>query len=116
MVDADRGEAVIVYDDPSEGTVEHTVSNKRIAYFQDHWIVKFDEDDAGNDIVRRIPVERVYYVERSVEQFEEEVKTLRNQVESFAEGVRSTVFGSRDTEEDAEPHRIDVESETDESS
>ena len=109
MADPDLGTATIVYDDPDEGTVEHTVENERIAYFQDHWIVKLDEDDAGNDIVRRIPYERVYYVERSVERFEDEVKTLRNQVESFAEDIQSTLLGD-DESDGGDPERIDVDS------
>lgn len=93
MTAPELGEAVVVYEDPHEGTVERTVPNERVAYFQDHWIVKLDEDEAGNDVVRRIPVERVHYVERSVEQFEEEVDTLRNRAESFVKDVGSTLFG-----------------------
>ncbi|WP_411964508.1 hypothetical protein [Haloferax sp. YSMS24] len=110
MAEPDLGKAVIVYDDPNEGTVEKTVENERIAYFQDHWIVKFDEDADGNDIVRRIPVQRVHYVERSVEQFEAEVQTLRNQVESFAKNLQSTLLGRDDDTDSGEPTRIEVES------
>lgn len=114
MANPELGEAVIVYEDPEEGTTERTVQNERIAYFQDHWILKFDEDDAGNDVVRRIPRENVHYVDRSVEKFEQEVQTLRNQVESFADDLRSTLFGDeRKSGEsgESEPLRIDVESE-----
>ena len=116
MADPDLGEAVIVYEDPEEGTVERTVPNERIAYFQDHWIVKLDEDEAGNDIVRRIPLQRVHHVERSVEAFESEVSTLRNQVESVARDISSTLFGGRgeSEEEYTEPQTIEVESEADE--
>lgn len=110
MAEPDLGTAVIVYDDPDEGTVEKTVENERLAYFQDHWIVKFDEDADGNDIVRRIPVQRVHYVERSVEQFEAEVQTLRNQVESFAKNLQSTLLGGSDDTDGEEPTRIEVES------
>ncbi|AZH25068.1 hypothetical protein [Haloplanus aerogenes] len=116
MAQPDRGEAVIVYDDPDEGTVERTVDNARVAYFQDHWLVKLDEDETGNDIVRRIPLQRVHYVERSVEEFEDEVKTLRNQVESFAKNVQSTLLGGDDETDRDEPHRIDVESGSDDDS
>jgi hypothetical protein len=105
----DRGEAIIVYEDPEEGTVERTVDNERIAYFQDHWIVKLDEDEAGNDIVRRIPLQRVHHVDRSVEKFEDEVKTLRNQVESFAEDLQSTLLGGDDDADVAESRHIDIE-------
>jgi hypothetical protein len=106
----DIGEAIIVYDDPDDGTVERTVDNERIAYFQDHWIVKLDEDEAGNDVVRRIPHQRVHYVERSVEAFEDEVKTLRNQVESFAKDLQSTLLGGTNDTDRSESHHIDIES------
>jgi hypothetical protein len=112
MASPDLGTAVIVYEDPHEGTVERSVDNERVAYFQDHWIVKLDEDDAGNDIVRRIPHERVHYVERSVEAFEDEVSTLRNRVESFAADLQSTLLGD-DDEQRSDPERIDVDSERD---
>ncbi|MFB6089999.1 MAG: hypothetical protein ABEJ97_02980 [Halobellus sp.] len=111
MTDPDLGKAVIVYEDPDEGTVERTVANESIAYFQDHWIVKLDEDEAGNDVVRRIPLQRVHYVERSVEQFEEEVRTLRNRVESFAQDIQSVLLDG-DGESREEPHHIEVETES----
>ena len=119
MANTELGTAVIVYEDPEEGTVERTVQNERIAYFQDHWIVKLDEDEAGNDVVRRIPLQRVHYVERSVEAFEEEVGTLRSQVESFAEDLRSTLLGRREepaaeggvgaAPDRGEPERIEID-------
>ncbi|RDZ63980.1 hypothetical protein C5B90_12800 [Haloferax sp. Atlit-12N] len=111
MTDTDLGTAVIVYDDPDEGTVEKRVENESIAYFQDHWIVKLDEDAGGNDVVRRIPIQRVHYVERSVEEFETEVKTLRNQVESFAKNLQSSLLGGGDDADTRteDPQRIEVE-------
>lgn len=112
MVDEDLGQATIVYDDPDEGTVERTIQNEHVAYFQDHWTIKTGEDDDGNDLVRRIPHERVWYVERSVEEFEQEVKTIQHRIESFADGLRSTFLGGETSEDDAEPHRIEVEDET----
>lgn len=81
MVDRDLGEARIVYDDP-EGTTETTVANERIAYFDDHWLVKTGEDDDGNDVVRRIPRDRVHYVERSVSEFKDEVESLTDELKS----------------------------------
>jgi len=108
MADTELGTAVIAYEDPEEGTVERTVENERIAYFQDHWIVKLDEDEAGNDVVRRIPLQRVHYVERSVEAFEDEVGTLRSQVESFADDLRSTLLGGPEEPERREPERIEI--------
>ena len=116
MAQPNLGEAIIVYDDPDEGTVERTVDNERIAYFQDHWIVKLDEDEAGNDIVRRIPYQRVHYVDRSVEEFEDEVQTLRNQVESFAKDIQSTLLGGSDDTDRDGPHHIDVEPGSDDDS
>ena len=102
-LDRDIGQATIVYEHPEEGTTEMTVENEQIAYFQDHWTVKAGEDDEGNDVVRRIPKERVHHVDRSVEEFEEEIKTIRNQVQSFAEDIRTKLpIGGRD-EEDGGP-------------
>ncbi|WP_236035440.1 hypothetical protein [Haloarcula rubra] len=111
MVDDDLGTATIVYETADDGTVERTVQNEHIAYFQDHWILKTDED-ADRDVVRRIPRERVHYVERSVEEFEQEVGTLRNQVESLADDVRSKLLGG-DERSEQEAHHIDVESDED---
>ena len=126
MSDSDLGTATIVYEDPSEGTVERSVPNEQIAYFQDHWILKYGEDEAGNDVVRRIPVERVHYVERTVGEFGEEIGTLRNQVESFADDLRSRLLGGRGRDEgdrseresepepeDTGPIEIEVESDED---
>ncbi|WP_267640752.1 hypothetical protein [Haloarchaeobius amylolyticus] len=111
MTDRELGEAVIVYDDPDGETVEKTVANEHIAYFQDHWILKTGEEE-DRDLVRRIPIQRVHYVERSVEQFEREVSTLRDQVQSVADDLRSKLLGgegtgSRDSRDD-EPVHIDV--------
>ncbi|NGM69504.1 hypothetical protein G6M89_10890 [Natronolimnobius sp. AArcel1] len=115
-LERDIGQATIVYDEPDEGTVRKTVPNEHIAYFQDHWIIKTDEDEEGHDIVRRVPAQRVHYVERSVEQFEEEVATLVDQVQSFAADLRTKlpVGGGnseqqRVPEDPPEPHRINIE-------
>lgn len=99
MVDEDLGEATIVYEDPDEGTVERTVQNEYLAYFQDHWIVRTGEDDEGRDLVRRIPRSRVHYVERTVEEFEEEVSTLKNRVQSAADDLRSRLLGDDESSE-----------------
>ncbi|MFC7154642.1 hypothetical protein ACFQPA_04125 [Halomarina halobia] len=109
MVEEDFGQATIAYEDPDEGTVERTVQNEHVAYFQDHWIVKTGEDEEGRDIVRRIPARRVYYVERTVERFEEEVKTLKDQVQSITDDLRAKFLGGGDSGED-DVRRIDVES------
>ncbi|MFD1561979.1 hypothetical protein ACFR99_00120 [Haloarchaeobius amylolyticus] len=65
------GTATIVYETPGEDDERVTVDNDRIAYFQDHWLFAYGTDEDGNDVVRRVPKERVYYVERSVEELEE---------------------------------------------
>jgi hypothetical protein len=113
-LEEDIGEATIVYETPDEGTVEKTVPNEHTAYFQDHWIIKTDEDDQGRDTVRRIPHQRVYYVERSVEEFEQEIETLYDRVESFATRLQTKIpiggdGGERPDRED--PTRIRVDSE-----
>ena len=101
-LERDIGQATIVYEDPEDGTTELTVENEQIAYFQDHWTVKAGEDDEGNDIVRRIPKEKVYHVERSVEEFEEEIKTIRNQVQSLADDIRTKLPIGGDDGEDGD--------------
>ncbi|WP_254823568.1 hypothetical protein [Haloglomus halophilum] len=115
-MDEELGTATVVYEHPDEGTVERSLENENVAYFQDHWILKIDERD-GEDVVRRIPAERVYYVDRTVEAFEDEVATLRNQVESFADDLRETLLGggtdddgraATDDEEADEPVTVDV--------
>lgn len=118
MVHEDLGEATIVYEDADGETVEETVQNEHVAYFQDHWMVKTGEDEQGRDLVRRIPAQRVYHVERTVEQFEEEVKTLRDQVQSVADDLRSKLLGGqgsggatgRGSETETESISINVES------
>ncbi|MFB6117161.1 hypothetical protein [Halosegnis sp.] len=104
-MDDQLGEATIVYEGP-DGTVEQTVANEHVAYFQDHWILRTETTDEG-DVVKRIPKERVYHVERTVDEFREEVNTLTNQVESFAEELRDRFLGTSDNDPD-EPERIDV--------
>lgn len=103
MVDENLGTATIVYETPDGDQAELTVQNEYIAYFQDHWIVRTDTGDEGSDEgpdrVRRIPHQRVYYVERTVEEFEEEVATLRNQVESLADNVRTRLLGDDEDDE-----------------
>ncbi|MDG5760917.1 hypothetical protein QA600_16415 [Natronococcus sp. A-GB1] len=115
-LERDVGEATIVYDEPDEGTVRKTVPNEHVAYFQDHWIIKTDEDEDGRDIVRRIPAQRVHYVERSVEEFEEEVSTLVDQVQSFASDLRTKIPVGGDSagrhergHEDTDPINVDID-------
>jgi len=83
------GTATIVYETPGENDERVTVDNDRIAYFQDHWLFAYGTDDDGNDIVRRVPKERVYYVERSVEEleetFESSLEKAKGKLEELAE-------------------------------
>ncbi|MCU4741227.1 hypothetical protein OB955_06360 [Halobacteria archaeon AArc-m2/3/4] len=118
-LERDVGQATIVYETADESIEETTVPNEHIAYFQDHWIIKTDEDEEGRDLVRRIPAQRVFHVERTVEEFAEEVKTVRDQVESFAADLRTKIpvgGGSddeerrarRESESDVGPINIDI--------
>ncbi|WP_312909025.1 hypothetical protein [Natronosalvus caseinilyticus] len=111
-IQRDLGEATIVYEEPDEGTVRKTIPNEHVAYFQDHWIIKTDEDEEGHDIIRRIPTRRVHYVERSVEEFEQEVETLLDRVQSFASELQTKIpvgGGKGGNDEPAEPRRITVD-------
>ena len=66
-----------------------------------------DEDDHGQDIVRRIPARRVHYVERSVEEFQQEVKTLFDRVEAVATRLQTKIPIGGDGEEGRdEPYRM----------
>lgn len=82
------GQATIVYEDPEEGMIEETVDNESLVYVRDHWAVKTGTDEDGNDLMRQIPRERVYYVERDVQRFEDEAATVRSRVESVARDIR----------------------------
>ncbi len=88
MSQLEVGQATIVYEDPEEGTKEVTVENEQVAYVRDHWAVKAGTDDEGNDLMKQIPATRVHYVERNVQQFEEEINTVRHRVESLAGELR----------------------------
>ena len=82
------GQATIVYEDPEEGKTEVTVENSQAVYVRDHWAIKSGTDDEGNDLMKQIPATRVHYVERNVQQFEEEITTVRHRVESLADELR----------------------------
>ena len=113
MVEEDLGTATIVYEEPDEGTVEQTVQNEHIAYFQDHWVIKMDEETEGWDRVRRIPHHRVYHVERSVDEFENEVMTVKSQIKSMAEDLQQKFIGGDQQEQtERETHQIEITSET----
>ena len=89
MSQLELGQATIVYEDPDEeGKKEVTVKNEQLAYVRDHWAVKSGTDDEGNDLMKQIPATRVHYVERNVQQFEEEINTVRHRVESLAGEIR----------------------------
>lgn len=84
MSDLALGQATIVYEDPEGGTTTETVDNEQLVYVRDHWAVRSGTDDAGNDLMKQVPRDRVYSVERNVQQFEEEARTVRHRVESLA--------------------------------
>ena len=85
---ASLGSATIVYESPDGDREEHTVDNDRITYFQGHWLFAYGTDDDGNDIVRRVPRERVHHVERSVEEIEESFATVIDKARGKLEAIR----------------------------
>ena len=91
QTDTDRelGTATIVYETAAEEIEQVTVDNEHIAYFQDHWLFAYGTDDDGNDVVRRVPKERVRYVERSVgeleESFESGVEKAKGKLEELTD-------------------------------
>ena len=102
-------DATIVYERGAE-VVEETVPNKHLVYFQDHWVLHAGEDDDGVR-VRRIPRERVQYVERSVGEFGDEVSTLKNRAQTLADDLRDRLLGEGETHEshdEEEPTHINV--------
>ena len=88
MSELELGQATIVYDHPEEGQIDETVDNEQLVYARDHWMVRSGTDDHGNDLMKQIPKERVHYVERNVERFEEEASTIKRRVESVARDLR----------------------------
>ena len=85
---ATLGSATIVYETAEADREEHTVDNDRIAYFQGHWLFAYGTDDDGNDIVRRVPRERVHHVERSVEEVEDSFATVIDRAKGKLEAIR----------------------------
>ena len=88
MEGIELGQATIVYEDPEDGRTDTTVDNEDIVYARDHWMLRSGTDDQGNDEMRQIPRDRVYYVERNVQRFEDEASTVRHRVESLASDLR----------------------------
>jgi hypothetical protein len=88
MSQLELGQATIVYEDPEEGRIEKTLDNEQVVYVRDHWAIRSDTDEEGNDLMRQIPRDRVYYVERSVERFEEQASSVRHRIESLADDLR----------------------------
>ncbi|MDF9746802.1 hypothetical protein [Natrinema salsiterrestre] len=82
------GTATVVYRTPEEDVERVTVDNDRIAYFQDHWLFAYGTDDDGNDVVRRVPRQRVHYVERSVEEIEDTFESGLEKAKEKIEGLR----------------------------
>jgi hypothetical protein len=77
--DPQLGKATIVYEDPDGDTESIEVDNAYLVFLQDHWQVRAGEDEEGNDVVRRIPRDRVYFVERSVEEFQDRIDSMLDQ-------------------------------------
>jgi len=82
------GQATIVYEDPDDGVVTKTVDNEDLVYARDHWLVRSGTDDEGNDLMIELPRDRVHRVDRSVEEFEQQARTVRRRVGSIANELR----------------------------
>ena len=110
MDELQLGQATIVYEDPEEGVVAETVDNEEIVYARDHWMVRTGTDEADNDLMKQIPRDRVHRVDRTVETFEEEARTVRRRVESIASDLRERIpvggDGRRETRH-SEPEQQD---------
>ena len=91
MDQLELGQATIVYEDPEEGVVEETIDNEQLVYARDHWMVRTGTDDEGNDLMSQIPRDRVHRVDRNVQRFEEEARTVRRRVESIASDLRQKI-------------------------
>lgn len=87
MDDIELGQATIVYED-EDGVTEETVDNEQLVYARDHWMIRTGTDDQGNDLMRQVPQTRVYHVNRNVEKFEEQARTVRHRVETLANDLR----------------------------
>ncbi|ADB61726.1 hypothetical protein Htur_2857 [Haloterrigena turkmenica DSM 5511] len=86
--DLELGKASIVYETATGDLERATVDNDRIAYFQDHWLFAYGTDEDGNNVVRRVPKERVRYVERSVEEIEETFESGIEKAKGKLEEIR----------------------------
>jgi len=91
MEELELGQATIVYEGADGETVEETVDNEEILYARDHWHVRTGSDADGNDLMKQIPKERVYGVDRTVEAFEDRAGTVRRRVESLASDLRERI-------------------------
>ncbi|WP_254536463.1 hypothetical protein [Halomarina litorea] len=80
-MDTDIGTATIRYETP-EGHTEERVDNERIAFVDDHWVVWEESEEGDGGTVRRIPRDRVYAVERDVEELESTVQSLLDEAAS----------------------------------
>lgn len=110
MTQIELGQATIVYEDPDDGRTEKTLDNEQVMYIRDHWTIKAGTDEDGNDLMQQIPRDRVHYVERSVEKFEEEASTVRHRIESIASDIREKLPVSEERKsEKSEAEPITVE-------
>lgn len=86
--DLELGKATIVYETATGEFERATVDNDHIAYFQDHWLFAYGTNENGDDIVRRVPKERVRYVERTVEEIEETFESGIEKAKGKLEEIR----------------------------
>ena len=86
--DLEVGKATIVYETATDDLERATVDNDHIAYFQGHWLFAYGTNEEGDDVVRRVPKERVRYVERTVEEIEETFESGIEKAKGKLEEIR----------------------------
>lgn len=79
-MEADVGTARVVYETP-DGVERIEADNEHVAFVDDHWVVVEPSDD-DDGTVTRIPRERVYHVERSVDELESRARDLLDEAAS----------------------------------
>ena len=81
-MEADVGTARVVYETP-DGVERVRVDNEQVAFVDDHWaVVDPGEGDDDTGTVTRIPRERVYRVEREVDELRSRAESLLDEAKS----------------------------------
>ena len=80
-MDVDVGTARLVYE-TADGVERLDVDNEHLAFVDDHWVVVQPDGDDEGGTVTRIPRDRVYRVERSVDELESRARELLDKATS----------------------------------